>query len=381
MSRQRKVSSRGQWGTGSVSRIGSRYRVRIPYQGKQRHIGTYDSEEEANAVRVAALQELAKGDWVDPRGQTFREYLPTFLQRRELGGLHNNTETDASRARLHLQDAPFAHKPLASITRAEVQRYINSLAAQEARQTVRTAEGSKTVGAGRTLSGTTIGHVRNLASALFEAAVIDELVDTNPVRGVRAPRTAQTEDAWTFLEADEIDRLLTSDAQDSTARAIYSTAIFTGLRRGELWALDWSDVTLDGERPEIVVRHSHGKATKSGRVRRVPLLPGALVALRSWHAERGTPASGLVFPNAEGGRRRKDDQAGWPDRRQRYKGELQVIPGIKSKAGISRHVRFHDLRHTTASHLLMGTWGRRWSLEEIRVVLGHGSIVTTQRYR
>jgi hypothetical protein len=43
-------------------------------------------------------------------------------------------------------------------------------------------------------------------------------------------------------------------------------------------------------------------------------------------------------------------------------------------------VRFHDLRHTCASHLVSGTWGRRWSLEEVQRVLGHGSRSTTERY-
>lgn len=45
-----------------------------------------------------------------------------------------------------------------------------------------------------------------------------------------------------------------------------------------------------------------------------------------------------------------------------------------------RAVRFHDFRHTFASHLIMGTWGRAWRLEEVQILLGHTSITTTQRY-
>jgi hypothetical protein len=50
-----------------------------------------------------------------------------------------------------------------------------------------------------------------------------------------------------------------------------------------------------------------------------------------------------------------------------------------------RRVRFHDLRHTCASHLLQGTWAphftdRALRLEEIREWLGHKSISTTERY-
>jgi integrase len=43
-------------------------------------------------------------------------------------------------------------------------------------------------------------------------------------------------------------------------------------------------------------------------------------------------------------------------------------------------VRFHDLRHTCASHLVSGTWGRAWRLEEVRDYLGHSNISVTQRY-
>lgn len=43
-------------------------------------------------------------------------------------------------------------------------------------------------------------------------------------------------------------------------------------------------------------------------------------------------------------------------------------------------MRFHDFRHTFASHLVMGTWGRAWRVEEVQVLLGHTSITTTQRY-
>lgn len=41
-----------------------------------------------------------------------------------------------------------------------------------------------------------------------------------------------------------------------------------------------------------------------------------------------------------------------------------IEPGWKQRARIARHVRFHDLRHTCASQLVMGTWGRGWRIEE-----------------
>ena len=146
----------------------------------------------------------------------------------------------------------------------------------------------------------------------------------------------------------------------------------------------WEDVQLDGGRHELIVRHSHKGPTKSGKVRRVPLFEPARLALKAWKDVCPKNKDGLVFPTVRGERRPRRDDAGWSDQsipvRDRKVGGPTHKPGWKTLAGITRRVRFHDLRHTCASHLAMGTWGRVWSLSEIRDFLGHSSIVVTQRY-
>ena len=163
-----------------------------------------------------------------------------------------------------------------------------------------------------------------------------------------------------------------------TERRVYAVAVYTGLRQGELWALDWSDVRLDGV-PEVTVRRSHGGATKTGKVRRVPLLPGAVRALSSVpEGER----VGLVFPRSGGRRRLPSDDARWSPqaRHVRTDGTASPVCGYRERAGISRRVRFHDLRHTCASHLLMGTWAQPLTLPEVAQWLGHSSVRMTERY-
>ena len=169
------------------------------------------------------------------------------------------------------------------------------------------------------------------------------------------------------LSAAEIDQLLACPDISEKARSIFEVAIFTGLRQGELWGLRWGDVSIDTERPECVARHSYDGPTKAGKVRRFPLLPRAAQVLRRVR-ERSldTSPQDLVFPSPRGGMHSEGYDAGWSTH-------------SRDKAGIRHDVKFHSFRHTCASHLLQGTWGRAWSITEVRDYLGHSSVSVTER--
>ena len=138
------------------------------------------------------------------------------------------------------------------------------------------------------------------------------------------------------------------------------------MRAGEIWGLRWEDVDFD-ER-EILVRYSFDGPTKGGKVRRIPMLPPVLEALARWRRRDDvTRAAGLVFHARDGAMHTRGYDAQWAKK-------------WRSAAAVRPELRFHDLRHTCASHLIMGTWGRAWRLEEVQVVLGHASRTTTERY-
>jgi len=112
------------------------------------------------------------------------------------------------------------------------------------------------------------------------------------------------------------------------------------------------------------VQRSFDGPTKNGRSRRVPLLKPAHEALTEWR--KVSASTGLVFPGDRGRCRKRGFNAG-----------LSVA---LKRAEIKRHLRFHDLRHTCASHLVSGTWGGAFTLIEVKEFLGHSSISTTMRY-
>lgn len=146
--------------------------------------------------------------------------------------------------------------------------------------------------------------------------------------------------------------------------AIYLTAAFTGLRRGELIALHWRDVDFAGSVIRVRGSYAEGVLTtpKSGRVRSVPMAPDVATALARL-ADRGEFVSDddLVFPGELG--RYLDGSA----LRRRYVDAL-------GRAGL-RRLRFHDLRHTFGTRMI-----GKADIRRVQEWMGHADIQTTMKY-
>ncbi len=128
----------------------------------------------------------------------------------------------------------------------------------------------------------------------------------------------------------------------------------TGLRRGEVFTLAWESVSLGGRTLTV-----EGSQAKSGTTRHVPLNAEALQVLKTWKAQHKQPR-GLVFPGKEG--------APMDNVRKAWAGVLE-------KAKVTCF-RWHDLRHTFASKLVMAGV----DLNTVRELLGHTSLEVTLRY-
>lgn len=373
---------------GSIEERNGKFRVRLPRGlDPDRRSRTFESRELAEKFLRGACSVLQDDS---PHGhETLATYVPAWLDRRELDGVRA-VARERSVWRCHIEGTKLSKMPLASITRHDVREWLEVLAKKPADRKGHRADRA------RTLSKQTREHALKLVRGAWkdarERGVIEETT-VDPTLGMKLKAEARTDDAWTFLTQAEIASVIACEAVPDWFKDIFIVGVHTGLRTGELWALRWTDVHLEAERPELVVRFSHDGPTKTGRVRRVPLLAPALEVLRrkrsklpkKLHPER------LVFTTVRGFQFQKSDDAGWGDRKvapyyaKRYEARKEkppaVLHGWKTLAGITRPVRFYDAtRHTFASHLVMGSWGAQWTLHEVAAMLGHTEVEVTQRY-
>jgi integrase len=380
------MSKRREPGTGSVTqRPNGRFLVRvIPADGERKSLGTYATKHEAEAILAAAIQQMIAAGEFTTGATSFSAYGGRVIDQRERDGIRG-IRTERSRWRVHLLRAPFADDPVAAITSGDIVTFARALSKKRA----------KDQRIARRISRQTVQRCLALLSVIFDEAVVAGHRSDNPCAGLKVLRRLAsdpeaTEDTWHILSPDEQSRVLGCNAIPEWARLMMAFALGTGLRQGEQWNLQLRDLHVTGSKPQVLVRYgSAGKAPKNGKTRRVPLFGTALEAARDWLRLLPTYAPsnplGLVFPRSGGARRpigtpeasrRVPDASG----KQTHPVKVDLFHEWMAAAGIDHPMRWHDLRHTTASSLVAGWWGRKWSLEEVRQMLGHSTVLVTERY-
>lgn len=231
--------------------------------------------------------------------------------------------------------------------------------------------------------GTTNRYITYLA-AMMKRAVEWEFIESTPMPKVKKER----EDASRarYLESEEELRLFDAlDDREERIRAERDSAngwrrkrehpefpnlraltfadylkpmivvsLNTGLRRGELFLLQWSNIDIDGATLTVPAENS-----KSGKARHVTLCKTVCAALEAWR--RQTSEAGLVFKSPKTGLAFRNVTVSWQEVRKDAKLE---------------DFRWHDMRHDFASKLVMKGIG----LYVVKELLGHSSITMTERY-
>ena len=196
---------------------------------------------------------------------------------------------------------------------------------------------------GHQLSDALVHHIHTMLHGALKDAVLAHVIPKNPTEGTTAPKTNYK--AKQILTDQELDTFMEAVQQDETWRDFFYTELTTGLRRGEICGLQWGD--FDEEGGTLKVRrtlHSKKKSeytigeTKTGQGMRTIILPRSTAdILRRRKAES---VSQWIFPNPV-----KPEDPTNPSSAYHHMKTLLKRANLPS-------IRFHDLRHTFATHAL-----------------------------
>jgi integrase len=223
------------------------------------------------------------------------------------------------------------------------------------------------------LSPGTVGVIHAVLHCALENAVKWNLVTRNVSSLVSPPKRSGYE-VHTLSPGEAIH--LIEAAKETNLEAIIIMAVTTGIRRGELMALRWSDIDL--ERGMLHIRRTMYRLSGFGFVENTPktrtskrriILPAVVVEALKEHQQRQIQAQkkagskwidkGLVFPNTHGNFIRPDHM-------------LRKFHQLLDSAKLP-YMRFHDLRHSAATILLI----KGVHPKVVQDLLGHSTIAMT----
>ena len=224
------------------------------------------------------------------------------------------------------------------------------------------------------LSISTIKSIKSILNEAFKLAIVEELIDTNPVESVKLPAKDNPRKPHTVLNQESANRLLGGVIDDELMYPLLLTTLRYGLRHGETIGLKWSAVDFDKNliRIETTIRsgknpEKNGTKTETSKGT-FPLLADIKEALmiRKESQRRQREILGEAYIET-------DYVFTFPNGRfltQRWVNDR--FKTILSECGLPP-MRFHDLRHSTACILYSNGMG----IKELQRWMRHGKIEMT----
>ena len=215
----------------------------------------------------------------------------------------------------------------------------------------------KTKTGGQGLSSTTVRSVHLMLHCAFERAVKERLIPRNPTDDCIAPKVRKFE--MKILEPEHMKAYL--DAADARGLLpMFYLELVSGLRKGELVALLWSDLDIKNRTISVskqYIKNPNGELTLSRpktetSVRKVSIPQMAVDLLIQEHEKH--PGNPYMFPSPITG------EMYYPD------SVVNLHKKILKDAGLE-HIRFHDLRHTFATLALQNGV----DIKTVSSMLGH----------
>ena len=214
------------------------------------------------------------------------------------------------------------------------------------------------------LSDSMVRHIHSTLHAALKDAVHAHVIPRNPTEGTTAPKPNYKPKR--ILTRAELDAFLAVVEQDEVWRDFFQTELMTGLRRGEICGLQWSDFDEEGGALKVCrTLHSQRKGeytvgeTKTGKGMRTIILPKTVADIL--RRRKADTISQWIFPDPV-----KPEDPVNPSSAYLHMKTLLRRAGLPS-------IRFHDLRHSCASLMVMNGV----SMKQVQEWLGHSDFSTT----
>jgi site-specific recombinase XerD len=306
-----------------------------------RHREKIGKQSVAEQAYMQRREEVREGRFVEPRSAAklkFSEIAEARMQAKEAYLAPASLRSDRLRLKLVLDH--FGEWPVQKITPEAIDRFLATIRAPRKLRKNKELLVAK---------GSTANRYRSLLSSIFSFAIRSRKMTTNPCAQVQ--RFKEAEERVRFLDAAEeeaLRKVIRKNHPDLEAE--FDLALNTGMRRGEQFNITWDKIDL-----ERGILEANGK---TGR-RFIPINAGARAAILQLHSISN--GSQYVCP-AKSHDGQKEDWRRW-------------FEECVTEAGIDAF-RWHDLRHTFASRLVMAGV----DLRTVQKLLGHSTITTTMKY-
>jgi integrase len=329
---------------------------------------TFPTKAAAKAWRDDKLSAARRGELRAPTSTTVREAAEAFMAGAKAktiptasGDEYKPATLRGYRVSLDKRILPtLGNKRLSDVRRADVQELADRL----------TAEG---------FSASTVQNTLDPLRVIYRrAARREEGVAMDPTEGLELRRPDGSRDRI----ASPAEAAALISALPAAERALWATAFYAGLRRGELQALRWSNVNL----VERVIRVKRGWDALEGEQdvksaagkRRVPILEPLLGELVAHKAATGRDGDALVFGptgvrpfSPETVRRHSLTAWGWREVPNPY-GERPRMVWVETSESVEP-ITLHEARHTCASILIAAGVNAK----ALSVIMGHSTIAMT----
>lgn len=321
---------------------------------RPRWVGGFPSRTAAKKARDAARHATHRGTYVTPQDLTVGQWLDTWIETHAVSLKPSTANSYRGNIERYLKPH-LGHERLQALSPSRL-----SLTFRQLYET-----GGKD---GAPLSPRTVEFARAILRKALDDAVLDRLLEVNPVVGTKRPRAIKPQHkVWTPEQLRAFIAHVTTTGDRFAP--LWVLAAGTGMRRGELLALRWGDIDLDAgvvsvERSVTQIgRELHYSRPKNHERRTVAVDTHVAAALRAWRTQQSAEQRqwGDAYANPDGLVFTWENGSPVP-------GDYATRHFVRAQAGADLpRITLHELRHTHASILL----GQGVPVHVVSARLGH----------